>query len=121
MGLFDKIKGAVGNLVEGFEEAYNEAAAMDLESLCDAMKEMSKLDPKLMAYRKALADKCRQMSNDALEAFYAYIKKAGSLLKEHPGKDAVEDVLVERRLYVRNDDGTVSKNGFGNLGKLFKK
>ena len=121
MGLFDKIKGAVGNLVEGFEEAYNEAAAMDLESLCNAMKDMSKLDPKLMAYRKVLSDNCRQMNNDALEDFYAYIKKAGSLLKEHPGKDAVEDVLVERKLYIRNKDGTVSKNSFASLGKLFKK
>ena len=121
MGLFDKIKGAVGNLVEGFEEAYNEANAMDLETLCSAMKDMGKLDPKLMAYRKALADQCRRMNNDALEEFYAYIKKAGSLLKEHPGKDAVEDVLVERRLYIRNEDGTVTKNSLGNLGKLFKK
>ena len=97
--------------MDGFEEAYSEAAAMDLESLCDAMKEMSKLDPKLMAYRKALADQCRQMNNDMLEEFYAYIKKAGSFLKEHPGKDAVEDVLVDRKLYIRNKDGTISKNG----------
>ena len=117
MGLFDKIKGAVSNLAEGFEEAYNEAAAMDPEGLCETMKDMGKLDPKLIAYRKALADKCRQMSNDMLEEFYAYVKKSGSFLKEHPGKNAVEDVLVERKLYIRNEDGTVTRNG--GLGKLF--
>ena len=56
MGLFDKIKGAVGNAVSGFEEAYEAASAMELQALCDAMKEMGKLDPKILAYRRALAE-----------------------------------------------------------------
>ena len=118
MGLFDKIKGAVENAVSGFEEAYEEAASLELEALCDAMKEMGKLDPKILAYRRALSEKCERMTNDQLEEFYQYIKKAGSFLKAHPGKDPVEKILVDREMYIRNEDGTLSKNG---AMKWFKK
>ena len=118
MGLFDKLKNAVENAVGGFEEAYEAASAMELEALCDAMKEMGKLDPKILAYRQALSDKCAMMSDNQLEEFYQFIKKAGSFLKEHPGKDAVEKVLVDRRMYLRNEDGTIQKN---HAYKLFRK
>ena len=60
----------------------------------------------------------RMMDDEQLEEFYKAIKKAGSFLKEHPAQDAVETVLVERRMYLRNDNGTITKN---HAYKWFKK
>ena len=110
MGLFDKIKTAVKNAAGDMKAAYDEAAAMDLETLCNVMMEMKKLDPKLMMFRKALQDKCATMNDADLEAFYAWIKKQGGILKTHPGQEAVETLLVDRELYTRDEDGTISKN-----------
>ena len=110
MGLFDKIKTVVVNAAEGFKADYDEAKEMDLYALCDAMKAMKLLDKKLLGYRQALHDRCDVMEDDELEEFYKYIKKSGSLLKEHPGKEAVEDVLVSRNMYVRHNDGSITKN-----------
>lgn len=118
MGLFDKIKNAAQNAAEGVKESYAEAEAMDIMELCDMLKEIGKLDPKLMGYRSAFRTKCEQLNNEQLEELYLYIKKTSSLLKEHPGKDPVEDILVRRNVYHRDEEGHVSKNvGF----HLFKK
>ena len=106
MGLFDKLKGAVENLAQEIEVA----TAMDLRELADVMKETKLLDPKMMAYKPVFKDKCEKLEDDEIEEFYKEIKKAGSFFKTHPGKEVVEEVLVERRMYVRNDDGTITKN-----------
>ena len=110
MGLFDKIKSAVKNAAGDMKAAYEEASAMDLETLCAAMMDMKKLDPKLMMFRKALQDKCAAMTDAQLEQFYAWLKKQGGILKTHPGQETVENILVERNLYTRDEDGTLSKN-----------
>ncbi|MBQ8564037.1 MAG: hypothetical protein IJ443_09155 [Firmicutes bacterium] len=117
MGLFDKIKGAVENTAGNFKEGYDEAAAMDLYELCDELKELGMLDPKMLSYRTALSEKCKVLSDDEIEEFYKFVKKAGSLLKQHPAQKVVEDVLVTRKLYIRQDDGTVVKNS---AAKWFK-
>ena len=117
MGLFDKIKDAVQNKAEEFKNDYNEAAQMSLEELIEAMKGLSKLDPKCMSYRAAFTEKCNILSDSQMEELYAYVKKAGSLLKKHPAQDAVEDVLVRRKLYIRQEDGTIVKNSGFNLFK----
>ena len=110
MGLFDKIKNTVMGAANDVKNAYDQAMAMDLETLCDVMKDLKRMDPKLLGCRQALSEKCRQLTDDQLEEFYAYIKKLGTILKAHPGREAVENVLVERHIYVRNEDGTLSKN-----------
>ena len=51
-----------------------------------------------------------EMDDRAAEELYEKIKKAGTLLKQHPAKETVEDALVDMKLYIRNDDGTLSKN-----------
>ena len=110
MGLFDKIKGAVMGAANDVKAAYHEASLMSLESLCEAMKDLKRMDPKMLGCRQALSEKCQAMTDDQLEEFYAYIKKLGTILKAHPGREAVENVLVERNIYIRNEDGTLSKN-----------
>ena len=110
MGLFDKVKDAVVNAAEGFKADYEEAMSLDIYAQCDAMKAMKLFDKKLLGYRQALHDKCETMEDDQLEEFYKYIKKAGSFLKEHPGKEVVETVLVDRNMYIREKDGTIVKN-----------
>ena len=110
MGLFDKIKGAVMNTADEVKAAYTNASAMGLEQLCLTMMDMKKLDPKMLAYKSALQEKCNAMSDEELEQFYAYIKKQGGILKTHPGQSTVEEVLVRKNLYTRNEDGTLTKN-----------
>ena len=110
MGLFDKIKGAVANVAGDVKQGYAEAAAMGLEQLCLTMMDMKKLDPKLLAYKSVLQEKCNAMSDAELEQFYTYIKKQGGILKTHPGQSTVEEVLVRKNLYTRNEDGTLTKN-----------
>ena len=111
MGLFDKIKDAVKTAAGNAKAVYEEAEAMDLESLCAAMMEMKLIDPKLIAYRAALNAKCGGMSDQQLEEFYFWIKKQGNLLKKHPGQETVENELVRRDMYIRDEeDGTISRN-----------
>ena len=110
MGLFDKIKGAVANVAGDVKQGYAEASAMGLEQLCLTMMDMKKLAPKMLAYKGALQEKCNAMSDEELEQFYAYIKKQGGILKTHPGQSTVEEVLVRKNLYTRNEDGTLTKN-----------
>ena len=111
MGLFDKIKSAVMNAADNAKAVYEEAAAMDLESLCAAMKELKLIDPKLIAYRAALNNKLDAMSDQQLDQFYGWIKKQGNILKKHPGQETVENELVRRNMYVRDEeDGTISRN-----------
>lgn len=106
MALLDKIKGAVENLGQEIEAAN----AMDLRELADIMKQTKLLDPKMMAYKPVLKEKCHMLDENEIEEFYKEIEKAGSFFKAHPAKEVIEDVLVERRMYVRNDDGSISKN-----------
>ena len=110
MGLFEKIKNTVIGAANDVKNAYDEAMAMGPEMLCEVMKDLKRMDPKLLGCRQALSEKCRAMTEDQLEEFYAYIKKQGTILKAHPGKEAVENVLVDRHMYIRNEDGTLSKN-----------
>ena len=110
MGLFDKIKGAVMNTADEVKAAYANASTMGLEQLCLTMMDMKKLDPKMLAYQRALQEKCDVMSDEELEQFYTYIKKQGGILKTHPGQKTVEDVLVRKNLYTRDEDGTLTKN-----------
>ena len=110
MGLFDKLKTAVKNAASDMKAVYEEASAMDLETLCNVMMDMKKLDPKILVYKTALREKCSAMNDADLEAFYAWIKKQGGIFKTHPGQEVVEDVLVDHDLYSRDEDGTISKN-----------
>ena len=110
MGLFDKIKSTVMGAANDMKSAYDEAMAMSPEMLCETMKDLKRMDPKLLGCRQALSEKCHKLTDDELEEFYAYIKKQGTILKAHPGKEVVENVLVERHIYIRNEDGTLSKN-----------
>ena len=110
MGLFDKLKSTVMGAANDMKNAYDQAMAMNLETLCDVMKNLKRMDPKLLGCRQALSEKCRNLTDDQLEEFYAYIKKQGTIIKAHPGREAVEDILVERHIYIRNEDGTLTKN-----------
>ena len=111
MGVFDKIKGAVVNAAGNAKAVYEQAAAMDLESLCAAMKELKLIDPKMIAYRASLNAKCGEMGDQQLEEFYTYIKKQGNILKNHPGQETVENELVRREMYIRDEaTGTIHKN-----------
>ena len=110
MGFFDNIKKAVQNAANDLQAAQAQADAMDLDTLCNVLKDLKKLDPKNLVYRQAIKDKCAALPDDDLEAFYARIKKAGTIFKQHPAQSAVEDVLVEKNMYVRDEDGTVTKN-----------
>ena len=95
MGLFDKIKNTVVSAANDAKNAYAQASAMG---------------PEMLGCRQALYEKCEAMTEDQLEEFYAYIKKQGTILKAHPGRDAVESVLIDRHIYIRNEDGTLTMN-----------
>ena len=110
MGLFDKLAGAAQNAVENLKDGAAEASMMDAFTLCDALKGMKMLDPKALAYRQALRTKIMEMDDDTAEEIYTKVKKEGSLLKQHPAKEVVEDALVDMKLYIRNDDGILTKN-----------
>ena len=110
MGLFDKVKSAVTNAVEGFNADFEEAAALEVHALCDSLKEMKLFDKKKLGYVQALNNKCAGMNDDELEEIYTYVRKTSSLLLDHPGKETIEDELVRRNMYCRNDDGTITKN-----------
>ena len=110
MGLFDKIKNTVMGAANDVKNAYHEAMAMGPEMLCEAMKDLKRIDPRLLGYRQALSEKCEAMNDNDLEEFYAYVKKQGNLFKTHPGTEVVENVLVDRNIYVRDEDGTVTRN-----------
>ena len=110
MGFFDNIKKAVQNAANDLQAAQAQADAMDLDALCNVLKDLKKLDPKMLAYKGVLQEKCDAMSDEELEQFYAYIKKQGGILKTHPGQKTVEDVLVRKNLYTRDEDGTLTKN-----------
>ena len=101
-----KLKGAVQNLASELETA----SAMDINELGELMKQTKMFDPKQLVYQQAYKENCELMEDDELELFYKEVKKAGTFLKDHPGKKLVEEVLVERNMYVRNDDGSVTKN-----------
>ncbi len=117
MGLFDKLKGVAENTASNFKKNYDEAMLLSADQLCNEMTDMSKLDGKYMPYSAALSEKCTAMENDQLEEFYQYVKKQGSLFKKHPAQETVENVLVDKKLYVRKDDGSVVKNS---AAKWFK-
>ena len=111
MGLLDKIKGALNNAVEGTKAAYAEASAMDLETLCAAMKEVKSPSATMLGYQQAFRQKLDVLTDDELEGFYDYIKREGTIFKAHPGRSSVEDLLVERNIYSRDEeDGTIHKN-----------
>ena len=102
------------------KEGYDEAMGMDLGELLDNMSEMRKLDPKFLSYQGALKEKLSMVSNDELEEIYRAIKKTGFVLREHSAQNAVEDVLVDRNLYIREEDGSLTRNSLAGF-KLFKK
>ena len=110
MGLFDKLAGAAQNAVENLKDGAAEASMMDAYTLCDVLKGMKMLDPKGLVYRQALRSKVMEMDDHSADALYTKIKKEGTLLKQHPAKETIEDALVEMKLYIRDDDGTLSKN-----------
>ena len=120
MGLFDKIKGAVMNAADDVKIAYTNASAMGLEQLCLTMMDIKKLDPKMLGYQRALQEKCETMPDEDLDRFYSYIKKQGGIFKTHPGQETVENILVKRNIYSRDEDGTLTKNTKLNFG-FFKK
>lgn len=111
MGLFDNIKNAIGNAAVELKNDYEVAMTKDLNTLCEEYKQMKLMDPKRTSISMSINEKLNDLSDDELEDFYEVIKKAGSLFKEHPAKNIVEGVLVERNIYVRMEDGTVCRNG----------
>lgn len=110
MGLFDKVKEKVGDMAVEFKANVEEASQMEIYELCNAMKEMKMLDKKLPAYSSVLNSKCKELGDTALEDLYKQIKKDTPFLKTHHAKAPIETVLIERNMYIRNEDGTVSRN-----------
>ena len=110
MGLFDKVKEKVGDLAAEFKTNVEEADKMEVYELCNAMKDMKMLDKKLPAYTSVLNSKCKLLGDTALEELYKQVKKDTPFLKTHHAKDPIETVLVERHMYIRNEDGTISRN-----------
>ena len=111
MGFFDNIKNVIGNAAVGFKNDYEAAMTKDLNTLCEEFKQLKLMDPKRASMGMAINAKCKLLNNDELEDYYEAIKKSGSIFKEHPAKTIFESELVERNIYVRSDNGTVSRNG----------
>ena len=117
MGLFDKLKNAALNAAENFKDGYDEARAMDIYALCDELWNLPKLDSKAVGYSAALREKCEAMTDEDIEEFYGYTKEAGTFLKNHPARDIVEDVLVERKMYIKDKNGNLTRNGLFKFNK----
>ena len=110
MGLFDAIKNMVANAANTAKEGYNEAMNMDPRTLCNQLKDLKKTDIKFVTYRSVLAGKLDDMDDEALDACYQEIKKQGTFFKQHPAQEVLEDALVQRNIYNRDEDGVLSRN-----------
>ena len=123
MGLFDKLKENIGNAMETAKEGYGEAVQMSIEELLDKMKDLGALDPKMLVLQSALQEKLDDYTPEGLDELYKAIKKQGGLLKKHPAQKFIENYLVDKRLYTRQEDGTLTKNSKLDLSflKKFKK
>lgn len=123
MGLFDKLKENIGSALETAKEGYGEAVQMSIEELLDKMKDLGALDPKMLVLQSALQEKLDDYTPEGLDELYKAIKKQGGLLKKHPAQKFIENYLVDKKLYTRQEDGTLTKNTKLDLSflKKFKK
>ncbi len=112
MGLFDNLKNKISEAAVGFKEGYDIAMTKDIYQLCDELAFYKELDPKRVPIGMAISAKCEQLHDFDLEDLYEYYKKQGKLFKKHPAEKVIIDSLVKRNIYIRNDDGTYTRNSW---------
>ena len=110
MGLFDNIKNKINEAALGLKEGYEIAMTKDIYTLCDELALYKEFDPKKAPITMAIDAKCDQLHDFDLEDIYNYYKKQGKLLKKHPAEKILVEKLVKRHIYIKNDDGTYSRN-----------
>lgn len=110
MGLFDNLKNKVVGAAVDLKNNLEELSMKDILTLCSEMKELKPLDSKNMVYSMAIASKCEALHDFDLEDLYLYLKKQGTLFKNHPAEKVVLDELIQRNIYIKSDNGTVSRN-----------
>lgn len=114
MGFFDNIKSKVVAAADEYKTAYEWGKGQSTEAVCEAMKEAKGMT--LNGYIAAFKDRCEEMETRDLKALYDEVtgrNKPGlhinlSLKKNHAA-EAIEDILVRRRVWKRNDDGTIDR------------
>ena len=117
MGLLDIIKSKIGSAANEYNTAYAEAQAMDVLSIGEALK--TEKGMRFTGYKNALKDKCEALSTAELKELYDKFlrRKKNKLgltttpfsLKTNHAADTVANILVERGVFTRNDDGTISE------------
>ena len=112
MGLFDGLKNKISQAAVGFKEDLEIAMTKDIYQLCDELALYKELDPKKLPITMAIDTKCEQLHNFDLEDLYEYYKKQGKLFKKHPAEKVLMEQLVKRDIYIKNSDGTYSRNTF---------
>jgi len=122
MGLFDAIKQKAGAAFGDYKESYEQAKALDVRTICAAMKETEGMT--LAGYNMALREKCEEMNNADLKELYYEITRAKqgafkmefkldlnpfsrNLIKTHPAAETIGSVLVERRVFTRDENGSI--------------
>ena len=110
MGLFDGLKNKINDAAQGLKEGLDVAMTKDINTLCDELAEYKELDPKKAPILMAINQKCEDINDFDLEDLYLSYKKQGKLLKRHPAEKVLLEPLVKRCIYIRSDDGTVSRN-----------
>ena len=118
MGLFDAIKQKASAAFNDCKDTYEQAKTMDVRAICAAMKEAEGMT--LAGYNMALRETCEEMDNADLKELYYEITRAKqdkikldlnpfskNLIKAHPAADTIGSVLVERRVFTRDENGSI--------------
>ena len=110
MGLFDKIKKAAASAKDGYVEAYQWANGKELKEIHQAMMETKVSEvAKLSGYKMVFREKCEALDSKSLVALHRELKSTGFILKTNHAQQILEDILVERGIFHRDEDGVVTE------------
>ena len=113
MGLFDNIKKKAAAAADEYKTAFEWAQGQPVEAICEAMKEANGLA--LNGYKVVLRDRCEDMNTRDLKALYDEVTERNKpglrinlSLKKNHAAEVIADILVQRGVFTRNEDGTIT-------------
>ena len=110
MGLFDKIKKAATAAKDGYVEAYEWAKGKELREIHQAMSETKASEvAKLSGYKAVFREKCEELDVNTLKALHKEMQTKGFSLKPNHAQQILEDILVDRGVFHRDEDGVVTE------------
>jgi hypothetical protein len=102
MGFFDYVGGKLQQANEQVREAEMEAESWSADRICSRLKNTSSMT-KSTGYRKALQNKCREMSDRELEDLFEDVYRS----RNAQAYGAVFSIMEERDLAYKDSNGKV--------------